>query len=249
MTRRKHKSINPELPQQESPTQTRFAPLPESDAGDRVRDWELPITPDLRRKGNLIASLIFLGIIGVMLALGWRLWLSIPETTPDKEQPGIFVPSSQPKEVFDLPGSRVNGNATDKETPASRPVEAKTITRLNAPELDGKWALAEFPTTGDRVEIDPSGIYAYAKNFTEACVRPPANLAFKAAARARESALSVRSFMTNGEACATIFDEPLIEIQFGAELRAVQFGLQQGLPFVAVKRIKQSSVPLIELAK
>jgi hypothetical protein len=153
----------------------------------------------------------------------------------------------EPKVVSALPGAEVQRDANSNK-PLLPP--GQVVGRLTAPPEEGKWALSEFPTGGERIELDPSGIYARAKNFTEACIgRPDAAVPLKVAARARENPTSVRFYLSSGEICATIFDEPLFEFAIENSFRAVQFGLQQGSPFVAMKQIKAPTVALSDVSK
>jgi hypothetical protein len=210
----------------------------ESDAGDRVRDWDLPVSTYKRKNNNVLAALGFLAIIAIA---GITIWYFLRHLQPAIATPAVAAGSSEtslPKEVDTLPGG-VTPNGSNTEPQPTLPRNSRVVARLVAPSNNEKWSLSEYPASGDRVELDPSGAYAFVKNFTETCVRAPPGQELGIGVRARESSVSVRTNVTTTEVCAMIFDEPLYEIKLpSGELRAVQFGLQQGTPFVAVKRIK-----------
>ncbi len=220
----------------------------ESDAEDRVRHWDLPIGPGRRESSDLVISLVSLAILAAAAYAGWKL----KELEPDKS----FIPSVgsaspkvtvEPKVVSALPGGEATRDANTNK-PLLPP--GQVVGKLVAPPEEGKWSLSEFPTGGERIELDGSGIYARAKNFTEACIgRPDAAIPLKIAARARENPTSIRFYLSSGEICSTIFDEPLFEFAIDGGFRAVQFGLQQGSPFVAMKQIKVPSVVLSDVSR
>jgi hypothetical protein len=224
----------------------------ESDANDRVRDWELPTNASRGTSRNILISLTFLSIIGLAGFLIWYMFqhmepLAKSQLPQEKDAMGRSV--IVPKVVDALPGDKPGNPAAADSSRSDVPV-ARIVSRLDAPPDETKWALSEFPTTGDRVEVDPTGIESYARNFTEGCIRPPEGAKVMIGVRGRESFLTVRSFVGDGEACATIFDEPFFEMKLAnGEHRGVQFGLQQGAPYIAVKRIKTSSIPLQEIKR
>jgi hypothetical protein len=222
----------------------------ESDANDRVRHWELPQNAHRTPSRNVLISLGFLAIIA---AAGYMVWYMLKAMPPPAAAPTLqttteSLPSVTPKIVDALPNERAPATSGASAKP-DVPV-AKIVSRLQAPDAQGKWALAEFPSTGDLVELDPSGLTAYARNFTEACVRPPVGAKVEIGVRGREAGAAVRSFVGDGEACATVFDEPFLEIKLpSGELRGVQFGLQQGAPYVAVRRISAATVALTPISR
>lgn len=220
----------------------------ESDANDRVRHWDLPIGPGRRESSDLLVSLVSVCILAAAAYAGWRLRDLEPDKTIVQPQGAPMNRITvEPKVVSALPGAEVQRDAN-----SNKPLlpSGQVVGRLIAPPEEGKWSLSEFPTGGERIELDPSGIYARAKNFTEACIgRPDASIPLKVAARARENPTSVRFYLSSGEICATIFDEPLFEFAIENSFRAVQFGLQQGSPFVAMKQIKSPTVALSDVSK
>jgi hypothetical protein len=220
----------------------------ESDANDRVRHWDLPIGPGRRESSDLFVSLVSLGILAAAAYAGWHLRdLEPDKTVVQPQRPPANRVTVEPKVVSALPGAEVQRDAN-----SNRPLlpPGQVVGKLSAPPEEGKWSLSEFPTGGERIELDASGIYARAKNFTEACIgRPDASIPLKVAARARENPTNVRFYLSSGEICATIFDEPLFEFAVENSFRAVQFGLQQGSPFVAMKQIKSPTVALSDVSK
>jgi hypothetical protein len=236
--------------EQYPPTSPSNAEPMESDAGDRVRHWDLPIGPARRESNDLAISLVSLAILAIAGYLGWRLIESAPERPAETSKAGAGGTKAtvDPKVVSALPGSELRRDAAEASKALSP--AGQVIGKLIAPPDDDKWVLSEFPTGGERIELDASGVYARAKNFTEACIgRPDAAVTLKAATRARDTPIAVRSYLNSGEICATIFDEPLFEFAVANGFRAVQFGLQQGSPFVAMKQIKAPTVPLNDVSK
>lgn len=137
-----------------------------------------------------------------------------------------------------------------KPEPAKPDVpDAKIVSRLAAPADNNKWVLAEFPTTGDYVELDSAGVLAYARNFNEACVRPTPGSRIDVAVRGREPGTVIRSFIGDGGACAAIFDEPFVEVKLPLASTGGQFGLQRASPYVAVCRLQTASLPLRALTR
>ncbi len=242
MKRRSHKSVPTQIG---SPTPPPSVLLEESDAGDRVREWELPTSASKKPSQNVLASFAFLGIISLAGIALWYLLDSVPPTVREAARvPSAQSPSATPREVDVLPNALPSAAAKPEPTKDAMP-NLRTVSRLRAPDVDGRWALSEFPTSGERVEIDPSGAFVYARSFTDACIRPVEGSKMQVGVRGRESSVISRTFVGDGEACAVIFDEPMFEVRLASgELRAVQLGLQQGAPFVAVKRIKNPTIPL-----
>ncbi len=223
----------------------------ESDANDRVRHWDLPIGPGRRESSDLLISLVSIAILGAAAYAGWRLRDLEPDKAAISPRGSVTTQVTvEPKIVSTLPGAE-----GQREAGVNKPQlpSGQVVGKLLAPTDEGKWSLSEFPTGGERIELDPTGIYARAKNFTEACIgRPDAAIPLKIAARARETAANatnVRFYLSSGEICSTIFDEPLFEFAVENGFRAVQFGLQQGSPFVAMKQIKAPSVALSDVSK
>jgi hypothetical protein len=247
-SRRRHRIVTSAPPS--NPTELRDDIHIDSDANDRVRHWELPTNAHRAPSRNVLISLGFLSIIGFA---GFLVWYMLRTMDPVASVPKLQTESptgisATPRIVDALPNERPNPAAAQVSKPEV-PVP-KIINRLHAPDAEGKWSLAEFPTTGDRIELDASGLVAYARNFTEACVQPKAGQKIQIGVRSRDGSVPVRSFVGDGEACATVFDEPMMEVKLAdGESRSIQFGLQQGAPYVAVRRIKTPSVPLQTIAR
>jgi hypothetical protein len=245
----KKNKTDPHRAEQFPPTSPSNAEPIESDANERVRHWDLPISPARRESNDLAISLVSLAILALAGYVGWRLIETVPEPISDLPKNGLGTKVTvDPKVVSALPGSENKRSASDASKSIS--TVGQVIGKLVAPPDEEKWVLSEFPTGGERIELDSSGVYARAKNFTEACIgRPDATVTLKVAARARDNPVAARSYLNSGEICATIFDEPLFEFAVTNGFRAVQFGLQQGSPFVAMKQIKVPTVPLNDVSK
>jgi hypothetical protein len=248
VSRRRHKNSTPPAPETPPPI-VNLADL--KDADGRLRDWDLPVEEKKKSHVGLYASLGFVAVLCAAAYFGFRLGDVKPEFPPNLTPDSSIVSPIVPKEVTQLPNAAAPTSNTQQQFTPRRVAGQTVLGKIIAPLDDSKWALAELPATGERIEVDRAGVYGRAKNFTEACIgAPDGTLSLRAAVRGRDqSTAPIRSYVTNGEICANVFDEPYMELDVSGELLGAQFGLQQGVPYIALKRIKQVTMPLLEVAK